>query len=270
MIAIVMVTCNRLPLLRQTVERVLSRTSSATTRIVIWNNASTDGTRAYLDTLQDPRLDIVHHPENITLNAYRPAIARTSEPYLIELDDDIIDAPQDWDRTLLEAYQRVEPPVGYLAADIIDDGKSLASQIRYHRDVHKYRERTVNGVTLLDGPAGGWCTLVSRKVDEAAGGHKQKPGPGYFSQDSLYTAAVRKAGYELALLPSLKVFHASGPAYSNDAQVAQLKAAYFAARDRRRQRRNAVKRVLVAVPGVAAINRKLRLFHEPPPVTNHA
>src|SRR5690606_20505410 len=37
MIAIVMVTCNRLPLLRQTVERVLSRTSSATTRIVIWN-----------------------------------------------------------------------------------------------------------------------------------------------------------------------------------------------------------------------------------------
>ena len=48
MISIVVLTHDRVDLLRKCVENVLARTSDATREIVIWNNASTDGTAEFL------------------------------------------------------------------------------------------------------------------------------------------------------------------------------------------------------------------------------
>ena len=93
MIGIVVLTHERVHLLRRCVDNVLARKSSLTTEIVIWNNGSRDDTREYLDSLDDPRLRIVHHPENIGQNAYAEAFALTSAEYLVELDDDMIEAP---------------------------------------------------------------------------------------------------------------------------------------------------------------------------------
>ena len=76
-IAIVVLTHNRLELLRECVENVLARTSSETREIVVWDNASTDGTRAFLDSLTDPRIRVVHHPRNIGQNGYAEAFAAT-------------------------------------------------------------------------------------------------------------------------------------------------------------------------------------------------
>ena len=95
-VAIVVLTYDRAHLLRQCVENLLARTSERVTEIVVWNNASTDGTREYLDSLGDPRFRVVHHERNIGQNAYDEAFALTSAPYLIELDDDMIDAPAEW------------------------------------------------------------------------------------------------------------------------------------------------------------------------------
>ena len=52
---------------------------------MIWNNASTDGTRDYLDSLEDPRIRPVHSDENIGQSAYARAFRLTTAPYLIEL-----------------------------------------------------------------------------------------------------------------------------------------------------------------------------------------
>ena len=93
-IAIVAVTYNRLHLLRQCVENVLQRTSDAAREIVVWNNASTDGTTEYLNALGDPRITVVNHDENIGVNAYSLVFPRTSADYFIELDDDVVDAPE--------------------------------------------------------------------------------------------------------------------------------------------------------------------------------
>ena len=57
-IAIVVLTHNRAELLRKCVENVLQRTSPATAEIVIWNNASSDHTAAYLDSLDDIIRDV--------------------------------------------------------------------------------------------------------------------------------------------------------------------------------------------------------------------
>ena len=73
-IAVVVLTNNRVHLLRKCVENVLARASDATREIVIWDNASTDGTREYLESLDDPRLRVVHSEKNIGQNGVRPRL----------------------------------------------------------------------------------------------------------------------------------------------------------------------------------------------------
>ena len=159
MIAIAVLTHDRLHLLRQCVENVLARTSELTTEIVVWDNGSSDGTAEYLDGLGDPRLRVVHHPENIGQNAYADAFSLTRAPYLLELDDDMIDAPDEWDRTLLEAFEAL-PQVGFLAANLVDDPHDQAARVMRER-AHLYTTEETNGVTLLRGPVGGGCAISS-------------------------------------------------------------------------------------------------------------
>ena len=61
-IAVVVLTHNRLHLLQKCVDNVLSKTSDATREIVIWDNASTDGTGDYLASLNDPRIRTITSP----------------------------------------------------------------------------------------------------------------------------------------------------------------------------------------------------------------
>ena len=94
-IAIVVLAHNRLELLRQCVDNVLGGERRSETReIVVWDNASSDGTPAFLDSLADPRIRVVHHPRNIGQNGYAEAFASTKSEFMIDLDDDVIDAPR--------------------------------------------------------------------------------------------------------------------------------------------------------------------------------
>jgi len=104
MIAIVVLTYNRVHLLRKCVENVLDRASDATAEIVIWNNASTDGTREYLESLDNPRLRMVNHDENIGQNGYARAFALTSADYLIELDEIVAGCEREAARVAVLAY----------------------------------------------------------------------------------------------------------------------------------------------------------------------
>ena len=80
MIAVIVLTHDRVHLLRQCVENVLARTSELTTEIIIWDNASQDGTSDYLATLHDPRFRIVAGQRNIGQNAYAEAFALLLPP----------------------------------------------------------------------------------------------------------------------------------------------------------------------------------------------
>ena len=262
MISIVLVTFNRLHLLKRSFRDVLSRTSPLTRQIIIWNNNSTDGTGEYLSNSKDKRMHVVNHSENIGTNAYARAFKLATEPYLIELDDDVIEAPQNWDVVLLENFKKAAS-IGYLASNIIDDGKSVSSQVIHHRDLHLYQEKKVNGVKVLEGPTGGWCTMTSREIYDEVGGFRENKRFRFWHEDAAYAAAVRKSGYTCALLKDLKVFHASGPAYSSDPVLEATKLNYYSWRDRRVARRTRIKQVLERIPLIHGLNRKLRLYQPP-------
>jgi GT2 family glycosyltransferase len=260
-IAIVAVTYNRLHLLRQCVENAILRTSDLTREIVIWNNASTDGTREYLDSLDDPRIRIVHHPKNIGVNAYAVAFPQTRSEFLVELDDDITDAPPDWDKALLEAYKRL-PGIGFLEAKLEDDGHSPRADLLYRKQADRYELREVNGVRILaGGPVGGACTITDRELFDRVGGFERRK-EAFFHEDGAYVRSIRKIGYHAAILDEIEVAHHGGPYYS---QLVPEKIEYYKRRDRRVARKDAVKRMLLAAPFVARLNRRHGWFQPPQP-----
>jgi GT2 family glycosyltransferase len=262
-IAVVVLTHDRAELLRRCVENVLLRTSELTTEIVIWDNASADGTREYLDGLADPRIRAVHHGENIAMNALPRAIALTAAPYVVELDDDVVDAPARWDETLLGAYRRL-PEIGFLCASIAYDPDDPASRyLRFMREEGgAYREQEVNGVRLLRGSVGGACTMTSRDLYDRVGGFREHRRYPYWRPDVPYQRAIRKLGFDSAFLADLEVRHEGG---RNTSGTPGPKADYWEHETRWTARKDRVKRVLLALPFLAALNRRRGWFDPPAP-----
>jgi GT2 family glycosyltransferase len=260
-IAVVVLTYNRAHLLERCVEDVLRRASEQTQEIVIWDNASDDGTREYLEGLDEPRIRVVRHPENIGTNAYTPAVALTTSPYIVEVDDDVIEAPQGWDAILLDAFLKI-PQIGYLVADLKEDlNDSAYRYLKYAKEERKvFTRKEVNGVTILEGPTGGGCSMTSREIYDRVGGFRQHRKLVFWHEAASYVRDVRKHGYRTAILEDLKVWHAGSPYYSKPSPA---KLAFHEHRHRAAARKNLVKRALLAVPPISALNERYRWFSPP-------
>ena len=256
MIAVVVLTHDRVHLLRQCVENVLGRVSPLTTEIVIWDNGSTDGTGEYLDSIRDARVRVIHHPENIGQNAYAEAVKLTSTPYLVELDDDMIDAPAEWDRTLFEAFEKL-PRIGFLAASLVDNPHDQAARVMYHERWDAYTTEEIAGVSLLRGPVGGGCAITSRDLYDRVGGFQQKSGQVFWLEDERYIADIEKLGYEAAFLKDLQVLHGGGAYYAADNSA---KHEYWRAYWTKEIRKNNLKRLLLRVPFVRPLNERYDWF----------
>jgi GT2 family glycosyltransferase len=260
-IAIAVLTHNRVHLLRQCVENVLSRASEVASEVVIWDNGSSDGTPEYLDSLTDPRFDVVCHPENIGPSAYDLAFARTTSEYLVELDDDVIDAPPRWDELLLRSLERLPPDFGLLSANLVDNPNDTAARAMYTRNAHLYRIEEVNGIRLkVGGPVGGGCAIIPRAVYDRVGGFGRNKRLAYWSSDAVFLTKLHAAGLRVAYLDDLRVLHAGGEYY---APISADKWRFYKARYRRLQRRDAVKRALLRVPFVAHLNERFGWFYPP-------
>ena len=258
-IAILVLTHNRVHLLEKCVENVLLRTSEHTREIVIWDNGSTDGTPEYLATIDDPRFKVIRSETNVGLNGYARGFRETTSPYLVEMDDDMVDAPLHWDAMLLDAFQRL-PDVGFLAADLVDDPNDEASRYRYEYRVHEYELGEENGVRLLTGPAGGGCAMTSREISDRVGGWEERPGEIFWIEDGAYINAIQGIGLRPAVLADLRLHHTGGPYYT---QPIPEKTEFWRRYHARLARREAVKRVLVRVPGVRRLNARYAWFVAP-------
>jgi GT2 family glycosyltransferase len=258
-IAVVVLTHNRVHLLEKCVENVLLATTAATREIVIWNNGSSDGTREYLDALDEPRITVVHSDANIGQNAYARAFAMTSADYLVELDDDVVEAPPGWDETLLAAYRRL-PTVGFLAADLEDDPHDLATHYRYRIRPHEYVPVELNGVSLLRGPTGGACAMTSRVLYDRVGGFRQHRHFVFWQEEAAYIDDIGTLGYEAAVLADLKVRHNGGAHYgATSAEKTEFWQQFW----RRQRRRQAVKRMVFRVPFFRRLNARYGWFVAP-------
>jgi GT2 family glycosyltransferase len=179
---------------------------------------------------------------------------------MIEMDDDIVDAPADWDKGLLDAFERL-PDVGFLQAQLADDGYSPGANLFYRTKSHLYRKAHVNGVNLwLDGPVGGGCTITSRELYDRVGGFRVNTKHVFWHEDADYIERISKLGYGKAILADVVVVHYGGAHYS---EFTPEKQAYYADKRREAERKNAVKRVLMRVPFVRSLNARYGWFQPP-------
>jgi GT2 family glycosyltransferase len=252
MIAVVVLTHNRLHLLRQCVENVLLRTSDLTTEIVIWDNASTDGTGEYLASIEDHRFRVVRSDRNVGFNGYARGFALTTAPFMVELDDDVVDAPAGWDAMLRDGMDAL-PDVGYLAADLIDDPNDRASSVRHRVRPHEYTVVDENGVRVLIGPVGGGMAMTRRAIADRVGGWKERPGDVFWLEDEQYIKDVAKLGYRAVGLADLTVHHTGGSYYGAESREKQR---FWRSYERRRIARSTVKRVILALPGGRSLVRR--------------
>lgn len=139
--AIVIVTYNRETLLRECIRRISDQTVAATS-IVVVNNASTDGTRAYLDDLKDKNgiYDIINLPQNIGgaggfAKGLEHAVGKDAECILI-IDDDTMIA-KDYMETILRARQKYP------------QYKAFAGTVKVNGRIDTFHRRTVSKVGLF-------------------------------------------------------------------------------------------------------------------------
>ena len=217
-------------------------------------------TAVYLDSLVDPRITVVHSERNIGQNAYAEAFRRTSAPYLVELDDDVVDAPEGWDHMLLDAFVRL-PSIGFLAADLEEDPHDEASYVRHHVRPHEYTHVEENGVRLLRGPAGGGCAITSRELNRAR--RRVPPGQEAASSGSRTRRTsqdIERLGYGAAVLADLRVHHTGGPYYT---KASTEKEAYWSALQAAPRTTGGGQAVAVSSPLRPAPQRPFRWFQPP-------
>jgi GT2 family glycosyltransferase len=98
-VSVVVVTYNRLALLKQAIASIMAQESPALSHVIIVNGASTDGTKAYLDALDDSRLIIEHLPKNVGgaggfNHGIKTFMQRTNDDYVWVMDDDSLPRPE--------------------------------------------------------------------------------------------------------------------------------------------------------------------------------
>jgi len=206
--SILLVTYNRVNMLRRCVSAVLANTQGVEYELIVWDNASTDGSSEYLDEVAsaNPRVRVVHSPENIGLNGVAASVRLARGNYLLEMDDDVIDVPSGWLAEMIRSFEAM-PRAGYLAANVVQndltDGAKLAPENYTVVDFG-------NGVLIEFGPLGGWCSITSARVIADVGNFLEMPGRIFFGEDNDFVERCVIAGYRVGIVSSVRVFHAAG------------------------------------------------------------
>lgn len=92
LVTVAIPTRNRASYLRLAVDSVLSQTHT-NLQVLISDNCSTDSTATYLESLQDPRIVVLHQPRNIGMIGNWNACldAATGEYFILLSDDDLLE-----------------------------------------------------------------------------------------------------------------------------------------------------------------------------------
>jgi glycosyltransferase involved in cell wall biosynthesis len=131
-VQVVMPTYQRLPYLQESVRAVLAQTFEAFT-LHVSDNASTDGTAEWLESLDDPRVTWSRHPVNIgwlgNINSCFERISPETDYTVVFHDDDLMH-PRFLERTV--AFLDHHPEAGFVhtAFDLIAaDGSTISTGV---------------------------------------------------------------------------------------------------------------------------------------------
>ncbi|WP_299694768.1 glycosyltransferase [uncultured Tateyamaria sp.] len=241
----VVVTHNRLAALQVTLARLLETAPAHLARIVVLDNASTDGTGDWLARLGDPRLDVRHSAQNTGgaggfEQGMRHAVATYDPDWLVVMDDDARPDPgalaafHGTDRTGAEAWAAaVYHPDGRIC-----DMNRPSRNPFWRRDVlwRTLRTRRRDGFHLgpedyasdtpcsIDG-----TSFVGFFISRAGVARAGFPDGSLFiyGDDVLYTLGLTARGGRILFDPNLRFEHAFTTMTDGDARFTPLWKCYY-------------------------------------------
>jgi len=180
-IDLVFITYNRLEYSKLALASVLADPTEEFS-LTIWDNGSTDDTREYLESVDDPRIkEKIFSKENIGQTAAVNEIWSKSKAELLgKLDNDCIVTPG-WSRTLSQAHKDI-PNLGVVAM-----WHFFADDFDYQRAKHKIEQ--FNGHKIFRHPwTCGTGVLLKREIYNVAGPITSRAMPPYWLK-------IAKKGY---------------------------------------------------------------------------
>ena len=219
---IVVPTWNRKDLIAGFLQSFLANTSTPC-RIIIVDNASTDGTKEYLSTLEDTskcRFEIIINGENRGyVGGMNQGIAVSSAPYVCLANNDLIFTPE-WLKEIISVFKKY-PRAGVLNPNSNSLGAYIPEGIS--RESFSGRLREKNQGVFVEVPfCIGFCMVIRREVIAKVGGLSQEFYPMFF-EDTDYSLKVKKAGYTIGIARGAYVWHAESASFKKLGQAEKEK-----------------------------------------------
>jgi GT2 family glycosyltransferase len=215
------VTFNRLALLKECVAAVQAQTYPLN-KIIVINNASTDGTKEYLDALPPDRFLSVHHEKNTGgaggFNAGLKESYRTGADWTWCMDDDTVPSP-DALQKLMES-SACGGKFGFLCSTVLfTDGAPHMMNNFTPDDAHdyKYNHFLKNNVLLLRQASFVSCLIRHDAVQKCG-----FPISDFFiwSDDVEYTKRITKSGFLGGVVITSFVVHKTKTNYTSSLETA--------------------------------------------------
>jgi len=214
-VSIFVVTHNRLALLKKCVDKMLPTLGSVNYELIIIDNASSDGTKNFLNEIavSNERIKIILNDKNLGINSKSMGAELSKGEFIIGVDDDVIEFPDNWVNKMIYAYKNI-PGMGYLATDVFQDETTTGA--KYSEDMY-VKEFYDNGNVVLEvGPTGGWCFMISRDVYRRIGKLVTFKDRIFYAEDGDYVNRIINSGLKYGILSGLKVYHATGDVHNKD------------------------------------------------------
>lgn len=196
---------------RESIIRSLESLQGVNARIIVVDNASTDGTRhAILE--QFPGVRIIKHSKNIGVSRARNAGVRAVRtPYVLLLDSDTIITPEAVGQ-LLE-HMHAHRGAGIAAPALVDeDGRISASHLPYPGLFYELTRWLRSSERINFSKRSCWvlgaAMIMSRRTYARVGPFDEKIF--YGPDDADYCLRVRKTGKRIDYLPGVTAIHLGG------------------------------------------------------------
>lgn len=184
-----------------------------TREILIMDNGSTDKTPEVLSMYESrPDVRVFRQKRNLGFGAYKRLFFHAKGRIVIDLDDDILKFPKDFDRTLVD-YLSVYKDYGFLACNVVQNEKTDGNRPRDAKYVKDVRGEMV----VEEGPTGGWCSAFRRRdylwiklliflfrMDAKT------------PEDAYIASLCFRLRKRIGIISNAVVFHACGPAYARE------------------------------------------------------
>ncbi|MDX2165105.1 MAG: glycosyltransferase [Gammaproteobacteria bacterium] len=208
-VSVIILTHNNLTLTQKCIESIERYTQYPAIEIIIVDNASTDGTRDYLQALSTPYKIILNNENKGFSAGNNIGILAARGDYLVLLNNDTTVTPG-WLLTLLNHCTR-NPEIGLLGP--MTDNIGNEAKIDLTSIIPSQKEHTIKqemlahmGELMPLKTLAFFCVMIPHKIIREVGLLDEQFGLGFFEDDD-YCKRVRVSGYQIQCARDVFVHH---------------------------------------------------------------